>query len=164
MVITTSIRLAIVACIVIIVIYFINLGYNEQYTAYDDTYAFIDATIVDRAIDEQDFVEQVGDTLQHKKLYRMLLKYTYEIDDITYTGSFYNDGTTTAYIDHEQFSNIYNKTNTTTIPILYTPNNPKLSFSSYNNIREKYKKRYYTIAAALTLLVPLILYSIDTTI
>jgi hypothetical protein len=155
-------KLCIIFIILVIAVYFIYLGYNEKYADYNTIYSVTFGTIINKQIETKDIVEKDKKNallFKHNKKFRLKITYTYKVDDKKYTGHFYNDGTTSQYLDPEQYI-LIGKTYDLIrrVQIFYHNNKPHNSCISLSYIKNRWEKLYYIIGVGMLLTLPVVIF------
>jgi hypothetical protein len=121
--------------------------YFEKEKDYKGQYVKCIATIIDKDIESEDYIEKRGlNVFSHKKKFRIKLFYEYVVKNLKYTGYFYNDGNNDKFLfesDYIPLGNTYNYVKK--INIFYNKKNNKESYKNLNVIKKNKKKVYYAL-------------------
>lgn len=137
----------VIPCLIILIIYLIVSVYLEKDKNYANQYDKCIATIINKNIESEDYIEKSGlNNFSHKKKFRIKLFYEYTIKNIKYYGSYYNDGNNEKYLFESEYIPIGNTYNyVKKINIYYNKKNNQKSYKNLNIINNNKKKVYYIL-------------------
>lgn len=141
-------KIAIIFALVILVINFIYLGYNEKHCDYNELYVETNAFITNKQVEIQDIVEQIDiNEFRDKKKFRIKINFSYNIDDNVYTGYCYNYGTGDEYMDSYKYQILTRKYDfAKVVRIFYEKNKPYNNCLFLETVRTKWINMYYMIS------------------
>lgn len=152
-------KLYIIIVIIIINIFFL-LQFIRKKTYLKKQYIPITANVIEKIIESDDCIEKKNvNNFKHIKKFRLKVSYIYYVDDISYSGYYYNDGLNENFLDDEEYI-LINKDYSTlkTVMIYYDKNNNKNSYVNYDKIIKEQIKIYYVICIICIFMIIMVIF------
>ena len=136
-----------IPCLVLLIMYLAIYIYFEEEKDYKDQYVKCVATIIDKDIESEDYIENIrSNVFSHKKKFRIKIFYEYVVKNLKYTGYFYNDGNNDKFLFESYYIPIGNTYNyVKKVNIFYNKKNSKENYKNLNIIKKNKKKVYYAL-------------------